>query len=78
MVDHVFPDLIQNKEDDIPHSDSGSFDQCNYWSKKFPGGLDQEEDLHPFETSLGDSIISNMDVAAVQLLSASDVKPEVV
>ncbi|XP_037546612.1 phosphatidate phosphatase LPIN1 [Nematolebias whitei] len=79
MVDHVFPDLIQNKEDDIPRSDSGSFDECNYWSKTFPGSMCQEEDLHPLETSLGDSIISNMDVAAVQLLSTSqaDVKPEV-
>uniref|UniRef100_A0A3Q3B906 phosphatidate phosphatase n=1 Tax=Kryptolebias marmoratus TaxID=37003 RepID=A0A3Q3B906_KRYMA len=50
MVDHVFPDLVQNKEEDVPRSDS--FDQCSYWSKEFPDGINQEEeDLQPLETS---------------------------
>ncbi|XP_013880489.1 phosphatidate phosphatase LPIN1 [Austrofundulus limnaeus] len=49
MVDHVFPGLVQNKQEDILRSDS--FDRCNYWSKGFPDHINQEEeDLQPLET----------------------------
>lgn len=50
MVDHVFPGLVPNKEEDVPRSDS--FDRCDYWSKGFPDGINQEEeDLQPLKLS---------------------------